>query len=165
MGRPPGGLADRNERDRRNDRDDTRHRDGIERRDAIQQSAKRAGNADGTCQSNCATQARQDAAFVRDESYDADALRFKGCTLHRRGGLPFCSVAQRGGWARTTPGWLPLPSRSTRTLWERIARRLNGWAPVTSASAKRQLPSGRTVAVFLARTVASRPIRGAAETR
>jgi hypothetical protein len=35
MGCPPGGLADRNERNCRDKRDNTRHRGGVERRHAI----------------------------------------------------------------------------------------------------------------------------------
>ena len=69
-------------------------------------------------------------------SVRCSGLQFKAYTLPRRGGARCCSVARRDGWARTTLGWLPLPNRSTRMLWARIARRSSGWGRDTSASVR-----------------------------
>ena len=49
-----------------------------------------------------------------------------------------CALLQRratrhDGWARTTRGWLPRPSRSTRTSWEPTESRLSVWGVDTCA--------------------------------
>src|SRR5712691_575306 len=82
--------------------------------------------------------------------------RFRDCIWHRRGGAHSCSVARNVEWVRTTPGWLPRPSRSTRTSSEPTESRFSVWGLDTSAigEARRPRASGgsRITAAFLSRT-------------
>ena len=59
--------------------------------------------------------------------------RFRDCIWRRRAGAHSCSVARHVGWPRTTPGWLPRPSRSMRTSWEPTESRLSVWGFDTCA--------------------------------
>ena len=73
-------------------------------------------------------------------SHRCDALRFKGCILHRRGGVLYCSVEHRAGWARTTLGWSRPRIPSMRTSLAEIAPRSSDWARDISASGDRPIP-------------------------
>jgi hypothetical protein len=62
-----------------------------------------------------------------------NASRFRDGIWRRRVGAHSSSVARHVGWARTTPGWLPRPSRSMRTSWEPTEERLSVWGLDTCA--------------------------------
>ena len=70
-------------------------------------------------------------------SHHCNDLRFLDCTSHRRGGALSFSVAPRAGWARTTPGWWQLRTRSMVMSSELIEWRSSDWERVTCAFADR----------------------------